>query len=168
MKKAQGSEFLSVVLMVIVLVIILLFSRVKQSRDNIYDTQGLMTKGKNVFLTTSITKFPYITEKGISINELMGTYVCYDNTEPFYGPTIGTIDLIATIRKNLDSIFRKGQWKLEIGEKACITSDDFIGPPDTAPSKCTQFQNEEFISYDLVFPLPCSQEISTGKIILIT
>ncbi|MBN2421996.1 hypothetical protein JXB41_02115 [Candidatus Woesearchaeota archaeon] len=176
MKRSQGSEFLGIVFLVVVLVVILLFNKIGSAGQNVIQTEKSMSDFKNIFVISSATKFQYITEKGISINELMGDYVCYRKEETDYGPVIGKINLVDIIRLNLDNMLGKNNWKLELNKSACITSDYLGGywyPFDEAQNHhknetCSMFSDREYITFEFIFPLACRVEMSEGRIIIAT
>jgi hypothetical protein len=169
-KKAQGSEFIGMVMLVVILVIILLFFKVNLEREKVINTEYEIKQFKNIFITSSVTKFPYITEKGVSINELMGDYVCYRKEEVYYGPKIGQINIVEIIRRTLNQTFGPNNWKLELNESVCITSKNRLGYwlPDTTKVKCTPFSDKEYVNYEFLFPLPCKIETGKGKIYIST
>ena len=158
LKKGQTSEFIGITLLVIVLVFILLFSKLSQGRNRLIRTEGSVSEFKNMFIATSVTKFPYITNKGVSINEMMGAFMCYKQEKVDYG-SLGEIEVIAFPREQLDELYGNGNWKLELDESYCLDSNVLI------PEKCDFFK-KEFITYEFYFSLPCKVEISYGKIYL--
>ncbi|MBD3203080.1 hypothetical protein GF327_02200 [Candidatus Woesearchaeota archaeon] len=168
MKKAQSSEFIGVVLLVVVLVIILLFSKIRSAGTNVEKTKESIDDFNKIYVATSVTKFPYITEKGIPLNELIGVYICYTITNADYGRNIGSIDIIDSIIKQLDRIYEKNNWKLELNSIACITSTGLEGPPVSSEKTCSPFPGKEYTMYTFMFPLPCKINTGIGKIYITT
>ena len=171
-KKGQGSEFFGVVFLIIILVIALLFNKIINAKRGVSKTEETLQNYQNIYITTSVTKFPYITEKGIPINELMGNYVCYSKKIYDYGPNLGKIDMIKTIKETLNQTFGSGNWKMELNKSVCITSENEIGyfePEGPSDAKtCTTFSGEEFVIYEFLYPLPCRVDFGSGKIYIKT
>ncbi|MFH0876104.1 MAG: hypothetical protein V1859_09280 [archaeon] len=162
-KKAQSSEFMGIILLVVILVVILLFSRLYSGGKIVSETQRTVEDSNSLFINTGTSKFQFVTEKGVSMNELMGTYSCYGDDISYYGPGIGYINIFSALRKTLNNYFMETKWKLEIDEKACLTSTD----QTRVLGKCSPPTGKEYVSFEFFFSLPCRQEVGKGKIYVI-
>ena len=157
-KTGQTSEFIGITLLVIVLVIILMFSKLNQGRSRLIRTEDSVSEFKNIFIATSVTKFPYITDKGVSINEMMGAFMCYKQEKVDYGE-LGEIEVIDFPRQQLNELYGEGNWRLELDGSYCIDSESL------KPEKCDFFK-KEYVTYEFYFALPCKIAINYGKIYL--
>jgi hypothetical protein len=166
-KKGQSQEFIGIAILVLVLTLIVMFNKIGSDRARLGQMETTQADSSNIWVSTSATKFSFITEKGIPISELLGDYVCYEDQiydnglKVDYGVTIGTIDIDATIRRELDKIYEPDKWLLDIDERACIDSKEF------KREKCNPI-GKEYYSFEFMFPRPCDQDMSRGKIYIIT
>jgi hypothetical protein len=163
MKKGDFSDFLGIILLVIVLVLILVFNRMRSIGSNMMQTDSSIKDTQNIFYSNAAVKFLYVTEKGITNAELLGSYACYGERIISYGPYLGDIDAVNAVKNTLDNMIGKDAWKLEIAlgtNNVCFMSDGVI-----SEGSCTSF-GKDYVSYFFIFPLPCKREFGSGKIII--
>jgi hypothetical protein len=156
MKKAQISEFIVIVFLIVIIVFFVVMNKLNAMRDNVDKTKLLRTEYLNIYISSGLNKFPYIRINGISIEELMGVYVCYNNETADYGNF--TINITKEIRKSLNDIYGGNYWQLEINNTNCLTREEFINNP------CSALIDKEYIMYEFTFPLPCKPINSEGKL----
>jgi hypothetical protein len=162
MRKGQTSEFIAITLLVIVLTIILLFSKLNQSRNRITKTESSLQDFKNVFISTSVTKFPYITYKGVAIDEMLGAFMCYKTENVDYGKGgIGTVQVINFPRQTLNELYGAGNWRIELNESYCFDDKPMRYEP-------CEYPEGEYISYEMYLPLSCRVGMAYGKIFIST
>lgn len=163
MRKAQTSEFIGIVLLIIALSFVLLFNKLGSGRDKIMRTQTAIGDFEHIYTSASITKFPYITEQGVSLSELFGILICYNKVSENFGmDNEGNeiwINIEKTTQDNLNSLYGRGKWKLEVNEY-CIESSGL------SSEECS-YPEQDYTIYDFLIPLPCRYEIVKGRIFLL-
>ncbi len=169
MKRGQGSEFISIILLVVLLVTLLLVAKLSSAKRGIAETEIVVDDYSDRYVFGSSTKFPFITEKGIPINEMLGVYYCYNKTVADYGDLVGTIDIDNAIVKTLDLYYEPGKWNLEIGGYACLDSSGLTGPPNVPAdtiTRCPGFPGKEYEVRHVVYPLPCRIGMGTARLMI--
>ncbi|MBN1502437.1 hypothetical protein JW930_02755 [Candidatus Woesearchaeota archaeon] len=152
-----------IILLIIVVSFVLLFSKLGAGREQVAKTESTIADFENIYLSTTITKFPYITEAGITLNELFGVLVCYDRDIENFGfdnnNQLIEINIPVVIQNNLDQLYGRDNWAIELDNRYCINSQNLV------EDSCG-YLFKEFVVYDFLFPLPCKVELRKGKIII--
>ncbi|MEM2121353.1 MAG: hypothetical protein QXU20_01700 [Candidatus Woesearchaeota archaeon] len=110
-KKAQSAEFISIVLLIIVITLFALFNKLSAGKKSISSIQTLTTEVKTTDVQLVTVVLPYTTKLGIPISELLGTLSCYGNDTVDYGAGI-KISILQEIRTRLDELYGKDNWVL--------------------------------------------------------
>jgi hypothetical protein len=158
MKKAQISDYLVIFILVFVIILFVFFNKLRNIETTFSKTKETSSDFKNDFVSSSVSKFRYLTIKGVSLNELMGVFVCYNKDIVDYGN--GPINISYEIRNRLDQIYGLNNWKIELNNSICISSKEKRNETCEIPS------DKEYIIYEFLFPLSCYVENSKGKIII--
>jgi len=110
-KKAQSAEFISIVLLIIVITLFALFNKLSGAKKSITNVQTLTTEVKTTDVQLVTVVLPYTTKLGIPFSELLGTLSCYGNDSVDYGSGI-KISILQEIRTKLDELYGKDNWVL--------------------------------------------------------
>jgi len=156
MRLGQMSEFMGVVFLAVIIVMVLLLSRLSHDRSRLTKTEVSLKATYNRYVTSVVAKFPFVTEKGVTLGQLMGTYVCYRNDTVSYGPVIGEIVIGKAVARHIDSMMEPNKWRISI-DGACIDSAGLM------PNACPE-ETGEYVKFEFVFPLPCSTGVGGGWI----
>ncbi|MGC8929705.1 MAG: hypothetical protein ACP5OZ_04210 [Candidatus Woesearchaeota archaeon] len=109
--KAQSAEFISIVLLIIVITLFALFNKLSSGKKSITNIQTLTTEVKTTDVQLVTVVLPYTTKLGIPLSELLGTLSCYGNDTVDYGAGI-KISILQEIRTKLDELYGKDNWIL--------------------------------------------------------
>jgi hypothetical protein len=147
MRKAQISEIITIVIILLVLLIFTVMSRLSLLESSVSRAENTAAKAKISGISTTGSVLPYITVKGIPLEELIGVYSCYGDQEINYGN--GKIDIVLEIISAFDAIYGRNKWAVSIiGDNSV-----FIDSEGVSDREIPDFKN--FISYDFVYPKPC-------------
>jgi len=160
MKKAQMSEFMSIIILVIILVAALIITKINSYQTSSKQIEESLSNYRLTYILTTSTLFPYLTVEGEKIGLLLGRYSCYRN-EVMTGRTGDPIYFFPTVREKLDEIYGQDMWAIELNAEMCITSTDIFG------SVCHIDPEYTYYSFDMLISTPCTYEDITGVLSII-
>lgn len=139
MKKGQAEEIAGIAILVLVLVVMVIFSKMYFGKKEAVMSSEYVVGYKKTSSLMAMSTLPRVTINKTAISTLFGYCVCYNTTIVDYGSV--QIDVETETNKKLDILFGKGNWLLTL----------------EGPYNFT-FGNKNLdsaITYDFVIPLPC-------------
>jgi hypothetical protein len=124
-KKIQASVYIGIVLLISLLVLFQLIFKLRSAEVTIAKTESVTRDYEEDFLFLSTVVAPYSTTKKVSLEELMGVYVCYGNDTIDYGNGL-TWNFVEMSRNKFNEIFGKNHWILQ------LYIEEFTKPPELA------------------------------------
>jgi hypothetical protein len=161
MKKAQISEFLAIVMMVIVIVLFVIFNKLSSTKSAIDETEKMTTdfenenmwQGANVLMLTKID--------GVHMSEMIGIMACHKTDEISFSQN-QKINISELIFITLDDYYGKDRWSLEIHESnatSCIGGAGYANQ-----GKCGLPDGVDVKAFNFLFPLTCKVGYGEGII----
>ncbi len=159
MKKAQITEFISMMLMVIVIVIFVMFNRLGSTRTAIDEAERLgndfenenMWQGANVLMLTKIS--------GMDMSELIGIMVC-NKVDVVTTSKNQKINISELTFKVLNNYYGQERWALELyrnGDAVCLKEGH-------REQKCDLPSGDDIKAFNFLFPLPCGTGFGEGVV----
>jgi hypothetical protein len=158
-KKAQASEYIGIVILVLVVVTFALFGNVGTA--GLFERESYKMVGEyqlHRFLIVSKI-FPQITVNRIPIEQLLGVYACYGDDTVDYGAW--EVEISKEITEVLDIAIGNGLWSLQISDSTCITSDSIT------QLQCTLSTDKAYMSHEFMFALPCKPAIERAVLFVV-
>jgi len=160
MKRAQMSEFLSIMVLIILLVVGLVIFKINSQMTATKQLEQTLSNYRATYILTTSTLFPYVTIEGEKLGLLIGRYACYQNSTMV--SRSGTkIYFFQAIRERLDQIYDVDNWAVEINNQLCITSKD------TYATRCEIISNRKYFTFDILVSVPCEYEDIRGLLYII-
>ena len=157
MKKSQMSEFIAIVIFIIVLIVALIIFRVNSQQTKAKQLEISLTNYRTTYILTTSSIFPYLTIERESLGILLGRYICYYNAT-MTSHTGNNIYFFKAVREKMDRIYDKDMWAIELDRQICITSYDVFA------TKCYMEPSVKFYTFDMLLSIPCRYKDATGML----
>ena len=104
MKQSQASMYTGIAIMCIILVVLLMFSALRSREMTIEKLESVNRNLINNGISVSTLTTPYVTFKGIPLEELFWVYSCYKDETLDYGQDI-KFNFLDVVREKFDEIY---------------------------------------------------------------
>ena len=151
--KAQLSEFISIIVLVMIIVVFVMLNRLSSSSAIVGQGESAMQEYKRTYTGLTSIIFPAITINGTPIGEILGISTCYNTAIVDFG--LGEINLTKEVKLKLDGLLGKDAWLLQIDQR-CFSSNGL------AQEKCSPSESMSVV--DIFYPLPCQQKSAEGRL----
>ncbi|MBN1386336.1 hypothetical protein JW968_05180 [Candidatus Woesearchaeota archaeon] len=155
-RKAQGAEYIGMVILIILLVLFVLFNRLGTASQTALRTEKTVRSYNSIYNLVSHSVVPRLSANDIPFIELYSFYTCYHGENADY--EFGSIPAIQTIQNKSDLVFGRDRWKMELDQEICIESEAVF------LSRCHLQDNIEYEAIDFSYPLFCMQERREGML----
>ncbi|MBN1156507.1 hypothetical protein JXA85_02750 [Candidatus Woesearchaeota archaeon] len=158
MRKAQMSEFLGIMMMVIVIVLFVVFNKLSMTSAQVQKAEemGSDFENKNMWQGTNVLMMAKV--DGMHMSELIGIMVCHNNDVLSLSEN-QKINISKLIIITLDDYYGESRWSLEMHESdniGCISSQGY-----SIDERCSLPEYNDVKSFNFLFPLTC--EINYGE-----